>query len=84
MVKTIKDRDQSLSRIWHIYQNISELVDQMVCFKAVETGRESNHTAHDPASLARFSLTNMFWLGRVPPEIAACVQRNNVNCLDVV
>uniref|UniRef100_A0ACD5Y891 Uncharacterized protein n=1 Tax=Avena sativa TaxID=4498 RepID=A0ACD5Y891_AVESA len=74
VVEAIKRRNQGLSRLWNLYEQIKNIQDFCLDFEVVKIGRESNQVAHMLADVARFSGQSHFWLGHVPLAVAILVE----------
>lgn len=51
VVEAIKNKNQGMSRLWHIYEEIVEIRARRSRFMAVKIGRESNQAAHELAAV---------------------------------
>jgi ribonuclease HI len=74
VVEAIKRRNQSKSRLWRLYEDISKLQESCIQCEISEIGRESNSAAHILADTARLNGINQFWLGIVPTVVAEIVE----------
>uniref|UniRef100_A0ACD5XW94 Uncharacterized protein n=1 Tax=Avena sativa TaxID=4498 RepID=A0ACD5XW94_AVESA len=78
VVEAIKRRNQGLSRLWNLYEQIKNIQDICLDFEVVKIRRESNQVAHMLANVARFSGQSYFWLGHVPLAVAVLVETEYV------
>jgi hypothetical protein len=73
-VEAIKRRNQSKSRLWKLYEDISKLQESCIQCEISKIGRESNSAAHILADTARLNGINQFLLGIVPTVVAEIVE----------
>ena len=65
-----KSKNQGLSCLWNLYDDISKVQQKCVRFEVVKIGRQSNKATHLLAAAARYSGQNHYWMGNVPPDVA--------------
>jgi ribonuclease HI len=77
VIEAIKKRNQDHSRVWKMFDDINDLINNCCRVQVAKIGRESNNTSHVLADVARLS-----GQGKVPIAVADIVESEAVK-LDV-
>lgn len=66
VIAAIKNKNQGMSRLWHIFEEIDVIQARCLRFVAVKIGRESNQAAHELPAVAMRNVQEQFLVGVCP------------------
>jgi hypothetical protein len=69
-VKVVQQECKNLSRFWHVYDGIKDMLGSSQSCNIQHISRKDNSVAHELANLAKKSNSSLLWLAPVPGFIS--------------